>query len=54
MDDVSLAFSDWHFSNQYKPIMEPLVRLNIESRGGAEILSEKLALTLEQLGGRSA
>ena len=41
-DGVSLAFADWRFNLRCSNT-EPLVRLNIESRGGGEGLSAKVA-----------
>ena len=51
-DGVSLAFEDWRF-NLRRSNTEPLVRLNIESRGGAEGLSAKVA-DISALLGRTA
>ena len=52
-DGVSLAFADWRF-NLRRSNTEPLVRLNIESRGGAEGLSRKVADISALLGGTAA
>ena len=41
-DGVSLEFGTWRF-NLRKSNTEPLVRLNLEARGDANILLEKLA-----------
>ena len=41
MDGVSLSFSGWRF-NLRKSNTEPLVRLNVESRGNAGALAEKV------------
>ena len=41
MDGVSLSFPDWRF-NLRKSNTEPLVRLNVESRGDAEDLAKKV------------
>ncbi len=49
-DGVSLAFADWRF-NLRRSNTEPLVRLNIESCGGSEGLSERVADIAELLGG---
>ena len=43
MDGVSLSFSGWRF-NLRKSNTEPLVRLNVESRGNAGALAEKVEL----------
>ena len=52
-DGVSLAFADWRF-NLRRSNTEPLVRLNIESRGGGEGLSAKVADISALLGGTAA
>jgi phosphomannomutase len=52
-DGVSLAFSDWRF-NLRRSNTEPLVRLNIESRGGYEGLEAKITLISKLLGGTVA
>jgi phosphomannomutase len=41
-DGVSLAFADWRF-NLRSSNTEPLVRLNVESRGDAALVAAKLA-----------
>jgi len=48
-DGVSLEFDDWRF-NLRKSNTEPLVRLNLEARGDAAILSAKLSELTELLG----
>jgi phosphomannomutase len=52
-DGVSLAFADWRF-NLRRSNTEPLVRLNIESRGGGEGLSAKVAGISALLDGTTA
>ena len=52
-DGVSLAFAKWRF-NLRRSNTEPLVRLNIESRGGDEGLSAKVADISAMLGGTAA
>lgn len=42
MDGVSLSFKDWRF-NLRKSNTEPLVRLNVESRGGADVIKSRVA-----------
>ena len=42
MDGISLSFDDWRF-NLRSSNTEPVVRLNIESRGDAGLVAEKLA-----------
>jgi phosphomannomutase len=49
-DGVSLAFADWRF-NLRRSNTEPLVRLNIESRGGSEGLAARVSDIAELLGG---
>ena len=53
MDGVSLTFADWRF-NLRRSNTEPLVRLNIESRGGAESLTAKVSEISEMIGGTVA
>ena len=50
-DGVSLSFKDWRF-NIRRSITEPLLRLNIESRGNAGILVTKLAEISSLLNGK--
>jgi phosphomannomutase len=52
-DGVSLAFADWRF-NLRRSNTEPLVRLNVEGRGGAEGLSKKISKISNLLGGTVA
>ena len=42
LDGVSMEFSDWRF-NVRSSNTEPVVRLNVESRGNAALLNEKVA-----------
>ena len=49
-DGVSLAFDDWRF-NLRRSNTEPLVRLNVESRGNAEALDLKVEDIERYLGG---
>ena len=42
LDGVSMEFSDWRF-NVRSSNTEPVVRLNVESRGNAVLLNEKVA-----------
>ncbi len=48
-DGISIAFRDWRF-NLRRSNTEPLVRLNIESRGGAYKLSKRFAKFQDLLG----
>ena len=52
-DGVSLAFKDWRF-NLRRSNTEPLVRLNIEARGGSESLKLRVADISKLLGGTVA
>jgi phosphomannomutase len=49
-DGLSVEFADWRF-NLRSSNTEPLLRLNVESRGDAELLRAKTAELLELLGG---
>ena len=49
-DGVSLAFADWRF-NLRRSNTEPLVRLNIESRGGSDSLADRVSDIADLLGG---
>ena len=42
LDGLSAAFADWRF-NLRQSNTEPVVRLNVETRGDAELLAEKTA-----------
>ena len=48
LDGVSLSFADWRF-NLRKSNTEPLVRLNIEIRGGADSIEARVAMISETL-----
>ncbi|WP_126976526.1 phosphohexomutase domain-containing protein [Frigidibacter oleivorans] len=48
MDGVSLEFADWRF-NLRSSNTEPVVRLNVETRGDARLLAEKTALLQKML-----
>ena len=49
-DGVSLAFGDWRF-NLRRSNTEPLVRLNVEGRGGASSLGDRVEAIADLLGG---
>ncbi|MDE2070866.1 MAG: phosphomannomutase [Gammaproteobacteria bacterium] len=51
VDGVSLAFADWRF-NLRKSNTEPLVRLNVETRGDTALLKARTAELLELIGGQ--
>ena len=48
LDGVSLAFADWRF-NLRKSNTEPLVRLNVETSGGAGGIEARVAAICEKL-----
>ncbi len=52
-DGVSLAFTNWRF-NLRRSNTEPLVRLNVESRGDADILAEHVGAIAALLRGTKA
>ena len=49
-DGVSLAFDDWRF-NLRRSNTEPLVRLNVEGKGGADTLAAHVNAVADLLGG---
>lgn len=51
VDGLSVAFADWRF-NLRKSNTEPLVRLNVETRGDTALLKACTAELLELIGGR--
>ena len=52
-DGVSLAFDDWRF-NLRRSNTEPLVRLNVESKGNAKTLAAHVSTITDLLGGTRA
>ena len=52
-DGVSLAFEDWRF-NLRRSNTEPLVRLNIETKGGADKVDARVNAIADLLGGTRA
>ena len=48
LDGVSLSFADWRF-NLRKSNTEPLVRLNVETRGGVDSIEARVAMISERL-----
>jgi len=52
-DGVSLAFEDWRF-NLRRSNTEPLVRLNVEGKGNADVLSAHVRNIVDLLGGTCA
>ena len=53
LDGVSVDFDDWHF-NVRSSNTEPLIRLNIESRGSEELMRAQTAEVLGLLAGLGA
>ncbi|MBZ9532544.1 phosphomannomutase CpsG, partial [Escherichia coli] len=47
-DGISMTFADWRF-NLRTSNTEPVVRLNVESRGDVPLMEEKTKLILELL-----
>ena len=52
-DGLSLEFNDWRF-NLRRSNTEPVIRLNVESRGLPDLMEEKTALWLDLVGGAPA
>jgi phosphomannomutase len=52
-DGLSIEFDDWRF-NLRSSNTEPLIRLNVETRGDAALMRAKTAELLEQIGGEEA
>ncbi|MBV2132941.1 phosphomannomutase CpsG [Pseudomonas sp. MAP12] len=52
-DGLSVAFADWRF-NLRASNTEPVIRLNVESRGDAALMQAKTAELLAQIGGDPA
>ena len=53
MDGLSVAYSDWRF-NVRTSNTEPVMRLNVETKGDKELLAAKTAEILEIIGGEEA
>ncbi|MEO0344825.1 MAG: phosphomannomutase [Pseudomonadota bacterium] len=53
VDGISVEFDDWRF-NLRASNTEPVIRLNVESRGDEALLEVKTAELLEQIGGNPA
>ncbi len=53
IDGLSVEFADWRF-NLRSSNTEPLIRLNVESRGDAPLMQAKTAELLELIGGEAA
>jgi phosphomannomutase len=50
IDGLSLEYSDWRF-NLRGSNTEPVIRLNVESRGDRQLMEDKTAELLESIGG---
>lgn len=53
LDGLSIAFSDWRF-NLRASNTEPVIRLNVETRGDRALLKEKTEELLQLIGGNPA
>ena len=53
MDGLSVAYADWRF-NVRTSNTEPVMRLNVETKGDKELLAEKTAEILEIIGGEES
>ncbi|MBQ8417869.1 MAG: phosphomannomutase, partial [Phascolarctobacterium sp.] len=53
MDGLSVAYDAWRF-NVRTSNTEPVMRLNVETKGDKELLAEKTAEILEIIGGEEA
>lgn len=53
MDGLSVAYADWRF-NVRTSNTEPVMRLNVETKGDKELLAAKTAEILEIIGGKEA
>jgi phosphomannomutase len=49
-DGISLSFTDWRF-NLRMSNTEPVIRLNVESRGDVSLMEEKAEMLLGMIGG---
>jgi phosphomannomutase len=52
-DGVSVSFADWRF-NLRMSNTEPVIRLNVESRGNIRLMQQKTAELLALMGGTPA
>jgi phosphomannomutase len=52
-DGLSVAFTDWRF-NLRASNTEPVIRLNVESRGDQALMQTRTAELLAQIGGDKA
>jgi phosphomannomutase len=52
-DGLSIEFDDWRF-NLRSSNTEPLIRLNVESRGNEPLMKSRTAELLQMIGGEEA
>jgi phosphomannomutase len=52
-DGLSIEFDDWRF-NLRSSNTEPLIRLNVESRGNEALMKSRTAELLQMIGGEEA
>ena len=53
LDGLSIEYPDWRF-NLRASNTEPVIRLNVETRGDKQLLKEKVQELLEEIGGEPA
>ena len=53
LDGLSIDYSEWRFNVRVSNT-EPVMRLNVETRGDKKLLAEKTAELLELIGGEEA
>jgi phosphomannomutase len=53
LDGLSIEFPDWRF-NLRASNTEPVIRLNVETRGNRTLLEEKTQELLQEIGGEPA
>ena len=51
MDGLSVVYNEWRF-NLRKSNTEPVVRLNVETRGDGQLLKQKTREMLDLIGGK--
>jgi phosphomannomutase len=53
LDGLSIEYPDWRF-NLRASNTEPVIRLNVETRGDKRLLQNKVQELLEEIGGEPA
>ena len=53
LDGLSIEYPDWRF-NLRASNTEPVIRLNVETRGDKQLLKEKVQELLKEIGGEPA